>query len=225
MPAHPLPFPGKPSPADRCSPNFLSAPRRQDKHTCSRPRSAPSAVPRSPEGAEPGPCPEGRLPAAAGSAPGRLRTYLRLRGFGRLHQVLLFVQRPEADVRQENQSRGEEQRHLQKPLLFPLHGQSRAALLAAAVSARPAPRDQALPCPQSLGGARRRGETSPASRLPTRSPGGAAPRSGGGAKPGGRSPRPGAALRGGGAALGGVHGSTCEQSGKLPATQRDRGNK
>lgn len=105
-------------------------------------RVSAGAGPRSPAGAEPGPCPRGgcRPAPAAGLCSRAARTYLRLGGFGRLHQVLLLVERPEADVRQENQSRGEEQRHLQKPLLFPLHGQSRAALLAAAVSAPLAPR-------------------------------------------------------------------------------------
>lgn len=150
--------PGEAQPGRRrCSHNFLSAVGQAQR--C-RP------APRSPRGQSRGRAPRGGC-RRQGLCSGRLRTYLRLRGFGRLHQVLLLVQRPEADVRQENQSRGEEQRHLQKSFLFPLHGQSRAALLAAAaVSAPPAPRGQALPRPQSLGGARRRGETSPASLTP-----------------------------------------------------------
>lgn len=148
MPAHPLPlpFPGKPSRADSVALTTFSL--RRGGRTGTRaaapaPRLGSRRAPQPLTGRA-GAVPEGRLPPCArawGCAPGRLRTYLRLGGFGRLHQVLLLVQRPEANVGQENQSRGEEQRHLQKPLLFPLHGQSRAALLAAAVvSAPPAPR-------------------------------------------------------------------------------------
>lgn len=94
-------------------------------------------------------------------------SYLRLGGLGGLHQVLLLVESPEANVGQENESRAEEQRHLQKPLLFPLHGQSRAALAAAAAS--PAPRPS-LPAAPRRGPVQRRNfaRLTPARPLPGR---------------------------------------------------------
>lgn len=139
--------------------------------------------------------------------------------------MLLLVERPETDVGQENQSRGEEQRHLQKPLLFPLHGQSRAALVAATAAAAATQRREAksfpLHCPSEGPGAADKLRP-PVSRPPAPCPGGAAPRGGSGtAQAGGRSSRPGAALRGSVAAPGAAHGATCARSSAQAHTQQE----